>query len=210
MAGSSFHLDTRVEDLEKILSHLAVKEAILWGTSTGSPLTIRYAACYPARVRAVITYPMFKADAAFRTAFDGFTKIGETFGYEALAALTSWIGVASENLFQPKWAKIAKWESEKFRKNFSLESLGATMEIVSSNDLSRDLAKIKVPTLLLMGESGNLGYAASGNHALADEFLRRVPHAQLKLIPRASGTYCMLEAPEATTKAVIEFAATLR
>jgi pimeloyl-ACP methyl ester carboxylesterase len=79
------------------------------------------------------------------------------------------------------------------------------MAIVAGNDFTSELRKIKVPTLLLMGESGNLGYNAPGNRALADEFLREVPHAKLKLIPRGGGTYCMIEQPRATGEAVIEF-----
>jgi pimeloyl-ACP methyl ester carboxylesterase len=203
--GGAYTQDTWVDDLEKVLVHLDVRDVVLWGTSTGSPITVRYAARHPARVRAVITYPMFKADPGFRSAFDGFTKIGETFGYEALAALTSWIGVARENLFTAKWGELAQWEAETFRKNFSIESLGATMAIVAGNDFSSDLGKIRVPTLVLMGDSGNLGYEAPGNRALAEEFLRRVPHATLARIPRGGGTYCMIEEPEATAKAVLEF-----
>jgi pimeloyl-ACP methyl ester carboxylesterase len=203
--GGVYTQDRWVDDLEVVLNHLGMRDVVLWGTSTGSPITVRYAARYPGRVKAVITYPMFKADPGFRSAFDGFTKIGETFGYEALAALTSWIGVAEENLFQAEWARLAKWEADMFRKNFSIESLGATMAIVAGNDFTSELRKIKVPTLLLMGESGNLGYNAPGNRALADEFLREVPHAKLKLIPRGGGTYCMIEQPRATGEAVIEF-----
>jgi pimeloyl-ACP methyl ester carboxylesterase len=203
--GGAYTQDTWVDDLEKVLAHLDVRDVVLWGTSTGSPITVRYAARHPARVRAVITYPMFKADPGFRSAFDGFTKIGETFGYEALAALTSWIGVARENLFTAKWGELAQWEAETFRKNFSIESLGATMAIVAGNDFSSDLGKIRVPTLVLMGDSGNLGYEAPGNRALAEEFLRRVPHATLARIPRGGGTYCMIEEPEATAKSVLEF-----
>jgi pimeloyl-ACP methyl ester carboxylesterase len=203
--GGAYTQDTWVDDLEKVLAHLDARDVVLWGTSTGSPITVRYAARHPARARAVITYPMFKADPGFRSAFDGFTKIGETFGYEALAALTSWIGVARENLFTAKWGELAQWEAETFPKNFSIESLGATMAIVAGNDFSSDLGKIRVPTLVLMGESGNLGYEAPGNKALADEFLRRVPHAQLVRIPRGGGTYCMIEEPDATANAVLEF-----
>jgi pimeloyl-ACP methyl ester carboxylesterase len=203
--GGSYTQDRWVDDLECVLAQLGLADVVLWGTSTGSPLTIRYAARYPARVRAMITYPMFKADPGFRSAFDGFTKIGETFGYEALAALTSWIGVSSENLFTPAWAKLAKWEASKFRANFGIESLGATMAIVAGNDFSSELAKISVPTLLLMGQSGNLGYDAPGNRALADEFLRRVPQAKLAVVPRGGGTYCMIERPRETAAEVIRF-----
>lgn len=203
--GGVYTQDTWVDDLEAVLDHLGLKDVVLWGTSTGSPITVRYAARYPGRVKAMITYPMFKADAGFRAAFDGFTKIGEMFGYEALAALTSWIGVSSENLFKAEWGKLAKWEAAKFRANFSMESLGATMAIVAGNDFTSELAKIKVPTLLLMGESGNLGYQAPGNRALADEFLRHVPQAKLAVVPRGGGTYCMIERPRQTAEAVMRF-----
>jgi non-heme chloroperoxidase len=208
--GGGYTQDRWVDDLEVVLNHLGLSDVVLWGTSTGSPITVRYAARYPGRVRAVITYPMFKADPGFRSAFDGFTKIGETFGYEALAALTSWIGVAAENLFKAEWARLAKWEAAMFRKNFSIESLGATMAIVAGNDFTSELGKIRVPTLVLMGESGNLGYNAPGNRALAEEFLRHVPHAKLGLIPRGGGTYCMIERPRATAAAVIGFIESLQ
>jgi pimeloyl-ACP methyl ester carboxylesterase len=203
--GGAYTQDTWVDDLEAVLAHLDARDVVLWGTSTGSPITVRYASRHPARVRAVITYPMFKADPGFRNAFDGFTKIGETFGYEALAALTSWIGVARENLFTGRWAELAKWEAETFRRNFGIESLGATMAIVAGNDFTADLARIRVPTLVLMGESGNLGYEMPGNRALAEEFLRHVPQATLERIPRGGGTYCMIEEPEATAAAVLRW-----
>jgi pimeloyl-ACP methyl ester carboxylesterase len=92
--GGRFSQDTWVDDLEIVLNELNIDSAVLWGTSTGSPLSIRYTAKYPHRVRALVTYSMFKADAGFRNAFEGFRLIGETFGYDALACLTSWIGCA--------------------------------------------------------------------------------------------------------------------
>lgn len=208
--GGVYNQDRWVDDLEVVLRHLGLENVVLWGTSTGSPITVRYAARYPKRVKAVITYPMFKADVGFRAAFDGFTRVGEMFGYEALAALTSWIGVSKENLFTAEWGKLAKWEAAMFRKNFSMESLGATMAIVAGNDFTSELGKIKVPTLLLMGQSGNLGYDAPGNRALADEFLRHVSHAQLAVIARGGGTYCMIEKPKPTAAAVIKFVKSLK
>jgi pimeloyl-ACP methyl ester carboxylesterase len=203
--GGVFHQDAWVDDLDAVLAHLGIKKAVLWGTSTGSPLSIRYAARFPQRVKALITYPMYKADVGFRKAFDGFTMVGETFGYEALAALTSWIGVASENLFTARHGELARWEAETFKRNFSIESLGAIMDIVAANDFGADVAKLKMPTLLLMGQSGVLGYDNPGNKALADDFMRRAPQTKLALIPRGGGTYCMIEQPEATAKAAVEF-----
>jgi pimeloyl-ACP methyl ester carboxylesterase len=207
--GGVYHQDIWVDDLEAVLAHLKLNQVVLWGTSTGSPISIRYAARYPARVRALITYPMFKADVGFRKAFDGFTMVGETFGYEALAALTSWIGVSSENLFTARHGELARWEAETFKKNFSIESLGAIMKIVAANDFGTDVNKLKMPTLLLMGRSGVLGYDNPGNKALADEFIQRAQQTKLKLIARGGGTYCMIEEPAATAAAALEFIASL-
>ncbi|MGR8946973.1 MAG: alpha/beta fold hydrolase [Gammaproteobacteria bacterium] len=200
--GGLYNQESWVDDLERVLDHLQLEDVVLWGTSTGSPLSIRYTAKYQHRVKALITYPMFKADAGFRQAFDGFRSIGEMFGYEALACLTSWIGCASENLFSAKQGELAKWEAACFEQNFSLETLAETMRIVATNDLSGDLPKITVPCHLLMGRSGNLGYDAPANRQLADEFQALVPHASLDVIDGGGGTYCMIETPASTARAV--------
>ena len=79
------------------------------------------------------------------------------------------------------------------------------MRIVATNDFTTDVAKIKCPTLLLMGESGHLGYGEDGNRNLANEFLALAPHASLKLIAEGGGTYCMIEEPQTTAQAIIDF-----
>ncbi|MBC6428165.1 MAG: alpha/beta fold hydrolase [Cellvibrionales bacterium] len=172
--GKSYNQDTWVDDLEIILDALDIKDAVLWGTSTGSPTSIRYTARYQDRVKALITYPMFKADPGFRKAFSYFSGVCETFGYDALACLTTWIGCAAENVFQPKQGEMAKWEAECFERNFAIETIDEIMSICSTNDFTSDLAKITVPTLVLMGESGVLGTNNPANKALADEFLQHV------------------------------------
>ena len=208
--GKCFTQDTWVDDLEFILNELGLDEVIVWGTSTGSPITLRYTARYQSRVKAMITYPMFKADAGFRSAFQYFSGVCETFGYDALACLTSWIGCAEESIFTASQGEMAKWEAECFAHNFSIDTIAETMDIVASNDFSSDLDKIKVPTLLLMGASGHLGYNSPGTRALADEFMSRIAHAKLKTIPEGGGTYCMIEKPRETADAIIDFVNSLK
>ncbi len=208
--GRTYSLDRWVDDLELVLAHLGIEQAAFWGTSTGSQATMRYVSRYQHRARAMITYPMIKGDVGFRQAFNGFREVAETFGYEALAALTSWIGVAGENLFQPRWGELAQWEAETFKKNFTIESLAETMDIHANTDLTADIARIKVPTLLLIGESGNLGAETDGLKALIAAFMAAAPHADIVTIPRGGGTYCMIEEPEATAAAVINYRKALR
>jgi len=155
--AGGYSLDRWVDDLEVILDGLGIEKVNVWGTSTGSPITIRYTSKYQHRVKSMITYPMFKADPAFRHAFKIFQDICEGFGHAALARFTSWIGCATHNQFSEEGNRLALHEAETFVKNFSIESLAKTMETFSHIELSSELEKITVPTMLLMGESGLLG-----------------------------------------------------
>jgi pimeloyl-ACP methyl ester carboxylesterase len=71
--------------------------------------------------------------------------------------------------------------------------------------LRSELEKIKVPTLLLLGQSGMLGSEMQSVTELMDEFKQYCPHAETVTIPEAGGTYCMYEQPEKTAKALKEF-----
>ncbi len=177
----------------------------LWGTSTGSPLTIRYASKYQSRVKSMITYPMFKADVAFRHAFKIFQDIGEGFGHAALARFTSWIGVATHNQFSEEGNKLALLEAEVFKANFTIESLGKTLDTFSYVDLTSELEKITVPTLLLLGESGGLGYDIPSVTQLVVDFRAHCKHAKLVTIKDAGGTYCMYEKPKESAAEVRKF-----
>ncbi len=203
--GRTYTLDRWVDDLEGVLAHLGIAQAFFWGTSTGSQMTMRYCARYPQRVKAMITYPMIMGDVGFRAAFAGFQYVAETFGYEALAALTSWIGVAKENLFEAEWGRMARWEADMFRKNFSIESLAETMAIHAHTDLRADIERIRVPVLVLLGATGNLGAEQPGVQALLEAFRERVPQAATSVIPAGGGTYCMIEKPAETAAAVRDF-----
>jgi pimeloyl-ACP methyl ester carboxylesterase len=203
--AGGYTIDRWVDDLELILDSLNLKDVNMWGTSTGSPLTMRYTAKYQDRVKSMTAYPMFQADKAFRSAFQIFLDIGEGFGYEALARFTAWIGVATHNQFSQFGDKLAQHEAVIFKNNFGMETLAKTMETFMHMELSSELQKIKVPTLLLMGESGCLGYEVPSVRELAEGFKSYCPHSQLKTIKDAGGTYCMYEEPEATAKALKEF-----
>jgi pimeloyl-ACP methyl ester carboxylesterase len=203
--GGGYSLDRWVDDLELILDSLNLNSVNLWGTSTGSPLTIRYTAKYQDRVKSMTTYPMFKADAAFRKAFLTFQDIGESFGYEALATFTSWIGVGSNHQNTDFGNKLAIHEAGLFKANFDMEALAKTLDTFMHFQLRSELGKISVPTLLLLGSSGMLGAEMPSVAQLMDEFRQYCPHTKVVTIPDAGGTYCMYEQPEKTAKALKEF-----
>lgn len=203
--AGGYTLDQWVDDLAFILDHLGVDKTHLWGTSTGSYITTRFAARYGDRVQTVTTYPLVKGNVAFRTAFDGFLFVAEKFGYDALAKLTQWIGAAEPNVFGGLSNELARFESDAFQRNFSIESLSKTLEMFGHTDLIPDVSKLKMPVQLLMGNSGHLGAAAPGTAELAAEFMENCPHAEIALVEDGGGTYCMIEKPEETSRLIIDW-----
>ena len=205
MWAGGYPFDRWVDDLEFILNTLNIAKVNVWGTSTGSPLTIRYTSKYQSRVKCMITYPMFKADVAFRHAFKIFQDIGEGFGHAGLARFTSWIGSATQNQFSEEGNKLASLEAKIFQENFTIESLAKTLETFAHIDLTSELGKITVPTLVLLGESGMLGYEMPSVTQLVTDFQAHCKHAKLVTIKDAGGTYCMYEKPKETAEAAKKF-----
>ncbi len=203
--AEAFCIDRWVDDLHAIVAHLGLEPIVLWGTSTGSPLAIRYAMRYPEHVSALITYPSFRGDEATARALKVFGQVGETFGLEAMAILASWLGCADELMFTRRWAKFAQWEASCFADHLGPVELAHTLNAFSSFDFGSQLGTIRAPTLVLMGGSGRLGYAASRGRALLDDFRTAVPHAQAATVDGGGGTYCMLDRPRDTVAAITSF-----
>ena len=79
------------------------------------------------------------------------------------------------------------------------ETLRVQLPAMAETDLSRELAHIAVPTLLIWGELD-----ARSTLAVARQFEEAIPDTRLVVIPGAGHT-CNLERPEPFTQAVREF-----
>ena len=132
------------------------------------------------------------------------------FGYEALARFTSWIGCADHNVFSQTGNDIAIFEAEAFKKNFSIESLAKTLEVFTQIDLTSDIEKLKVPTLLLLGDSGKLGGQTPAMIEAIRVFRMHCPQSQVVQIKDGGGTYCMIEKPQESAQVVSAFIQSLR
>ena len=197
-------LERYVDDLEFILNSLNLEKVNLWGTSTGSTITIRYTAKYQERVKSMTAYCMIKT-AAYRKAYQFFTSIGEEFGFDALAQFLSWIAVADHNQFTEMANKIALHEAKSMKEIISIESLAKTSETFSHIDLTTELEKVQVPVMLLIGDSGMVGRRNPHVEELVKDFQEHCKQCQLVTIKDAGGTFCMYEKPEETAEAVKKF-----
>ena len=103
-------------------------------------------------------------------------------------------------MFGDRANEIALFEIESFKRNFSIPSLAKTLETFAHCDLSADVAKLSMPVMVLMGNSGHLGAATSHQAAAIEAFTAQCPHAKVVLIDNGGGTYHMIEQPEQTTQ----------
>jgi len=203
----SWGLDRWADDLELVLVGAGIDEVVLWGTSTGSPISARYAGRHPGRVRGLVIHPFIRSDGGGSRVFEGFASVARSFGYDALALCSAWIGCAAENDLAPAMLELARFEAESFRRNFAIDELGAILGALDGIDVSDDLRRIEVPVLALLGATGRMGAERSGTARALDELRSLVPRAEVAIVPGGGGTYCMLEQPDATLDALLEFMA---
>ncbi|MDH4144162.1 MAG: alpha/beta hydrolase [Acidimicrobiia bacterium] len=199
--------DRWVDDLELVLDAAGVGpgEAVLWGTSTGSPLTIAHAARYPERVAGIAVHPFVDGRGAGRV-FEGFRVVGESFGHEALALLTAWIGCAGSAAMTPEMLRLAAFEAEAFARVFEPKRLGELLAVLADVDVTSELAALasrELPVLLLIGDSGRMGLETSGTRRAVERVRDLVPAAELAVVADAGGTYCMIERPRAALDALL-------
>lgn len=200
-----YSVEAWTDDLRAVLDELGLERPALWGTSTGSLVSIHFAARHPERVRALVTYPVHKTDIGLRKAFEVFVDVFEAFGWEAFARIVSWIGLAETRLNTPEGIEFTQWEAGALARNLNPEAVRRVCEAVADCDLSWDLPRLRCPVLLLGGVSGPLGLDAPGIRAQLDAFRVAVPGAEVASIPDAGGTYCVLEEPERTAAAAVEW-----
>jgi 3-oxoadipate enol-lactonase len=75
-----YSIELWTEDLEAVLEAAGVESAWLWGTSSGSLISLHQAARRPHRVKGVATWMHTRTDLEFRRAYLLFPQIFEVFG----------------------------------------------------------------------------------------------------------------------------------
>jgi pimeloyl-ACP methyl ester carboxylesterase len=201
-----YSIELWTEDLHAVLDAAGINSAYLWSTSTGSLIGIHFTARYPERVRALITYPYFKTDLELRRVYQCYQHIFDVFGWDGITRILSWIGLPEERLNSEEGTAFAKWERECLERSLNPGSFNKMCQAYEYVDLTSDLPRLRsVPVLLLAGRDGPLGLGIPMIQRLASQFLEAVSSAKTHVIEGSGGTYCMLEKPEETAQAVINY-----
>ena len=147
-----FTLEQRMHDVQSILDEVASKRAALFGVSEGGPMSLLYAATYPARTSALVLYgsyakrawssdyPFGWRDEQWGRVFDDFER---HWGTPQSIAVT---------MYAPSLASDAEGSERRAAYFRASASPGAAISIMKMNrdiDVRQVLPTIRVPTLIL-------------------------------------------------------------
>ena len=194
-----FTLEILVDDLIALLDHLKITQAVLCGISMGGYISLRTVMRNPERVRGLILCDtMSLAD----------QNIGRLHRHEALQTIQEQGVPAYAEGFSKK--VLADWTLQqqpeivaRIKKIVSSHSPFAvsclTLALVSRFDTTEALAKISVPTLILVGDNDKL-IPMENIQLLKD----KIPNAELAVLPKA-GHMSNVENPEEFNSQLLRF-----
>jgi hypothetical protein len=95
------------------------------------------------------------------------------------------------------------WETELFDENLTPEAWKAMHEALDV-DLSEDVAKIKAPQLILIGDTGLIGKDSDYGSGWK-EVKKACSDVEVAVIEGAEGTYCVVTHPNQVAGVVVPF-----
>lgn len=169
------------QDLKALLDHLGASECHLVGISTGGPIALSFTAQWPDRVRSLVLADSFATPVegsnqtveatAEAIAYVSMEEFGIQYAAETLMASTP-LSVQDELT-----AAIAKMSPKVYIQMMRSAMLG---------DFTSMLPAVKVPTLVLIGESDTIAPKSS-----SEFIVQHIPTAALKVVPAAGHLSCL-------------------
>ncbi len=186
--------DNVVEDFYQLLKHLKVNKAVVGGLSMGGYLSLRFYLRHPEMVSALILmdtgpgYRNAERRAEWNQTCEQRARILET---EGIAGFTGRPETADMDAYTPR---------EIMLKHNPVGLAHMLRQVVGQHDplVIENLANIKVPTLVLVGDKDTPYLTAT------DYMVKTIPGAKKALIPNA-GHASNIDNPQAFNKAIEEF-----
>jgi len=191
-----YDLDVWARDLRDLLDRLGIERTHLWAGGFGSFTCHRFAAAYPERVGAIVTYnDVWSGDPlmAYERIWNVYEAIVVNFGTTGIGARMI-AGVFG--LSDPPW--FMDWEAQNVEDVSRRETIAATTGYGCLHADNRDdLPRIESPTLVLRGDrswdGSRLDEAADGSLQL---MLAQVPDVRVATVADAHPAYVMVQKPE--------------
>ena len=209
---ATYSFDQLVDDLRALLDALGVRRCDLLGHSMGGMLALRFVLAYPERVASLVLMDTAARapDQMPRAPLAAAGAIARSNGMATLAELLR--GRAADDPGRPEAEQrleremgTAFWERRRRRLTAMDPEAFAVLalELVDHTPLDAQLATIRCPTLVMVGEQDG------GFLAPSDELTRAIPGAKKVVIPGAAHSP-QLENPSAWINAISEHLARVR
>jgi 3-oxoadipate enol-lactonase len=203
-----YSIELWAEDCALLLDALGVERAHVHGTSAAGMVAIRFAAEHPQRVdRLVIDCSAAKLDFVGRAMCEVWKALAHAYGLGSRELALNIASQACSRAFLDGDEGAATVESirELVAQNCTPETFSAVCDAMIEVDLTADLGRIRAPTLVTVGDQDVMtpidqGPQGVGNRAIAEG----IPGARLHVM-EGIGHANLLEAPELTTRVVLEF-----
>jgi pimeloyl-ACP methyl ester carboxylesterase len=204
-------IDQFAEDLRIVLDAAGIEKTAVWATSTGAPVGLHFAAKYPERTTALITYPWYKTDDTWRGIMDAAYYVGKYFGVDQMSRMFAGSVFPADLLYAKEGLDYERWAKKVYLQNLNPETLRQVIDVYKEVDLTGDVTRLQCPTLLLMGNDSiqndrDFMKEVSFDY-LTQAFMKLKPDAELATIPDAGSTYCMITSPKKCSDAALEFLA---
>jgi aminoacrylate hydrolase len=195
----SYTVEKMAEDVVALMDALGIPRAHVVGHSTGGAIAQVIALDHPDRVGAIVIASSWpKPDAYFRRQF--------TMRREILRGLgpTAYVQNASLWLYPHAWIaannEMLRGQEAQLVASFPpLEIMLSRLDAIMAFDRSRELGKIKAPSLVIGAADDNVTPAY-----YSEKLARAIPNAELKLF--ASGGHCFNQVmPREFNQAVLPF-----
>ena len=195
------------DDMAAILDEIGVERAFVHGTSTGGMIAIKLAAKYPEKVRALILgATAAKLDFVGRSQFLVRKALARAYGTGSPELAHDLATLAlSRNALDERGEEAVGLVQEMLEKMTSVEGWCAGCDAMTEADLTGDLPKIGVPTLVMAGEHDNNTPIDAGPKGAGMRYIAEaIPKAELYVIPGCGHTN-LVEEPELSAQVVIDF-----
>lgn len=187
------------DDVAALLAHLGIKRAVLAGMSQGGFLSMRCALTHPDRVRALILIDT-QAGLEDPSKLAGYHQMIHDWTTNGLSDQVA--AVIESIILNDGWSGAEYWKN-KWRAMKAVNVAGSFATLTTRDDIIQRIDQIRVPTLVVHGDAD-----AAIPLSLANVLVRRIPGAQLAVIPGA-GHAANLTHPAPTNAAIERFLAGL-
>lgn len=186
------------DDLDALLGHLGVARAVLAGMSQGGYLSLRCALRHPQRVHALVLIDT-QAQTEDPAKTPAYKQLLEAWAQHGLPQPVA--DTIAQIILGPGWTGTPAWQA-KWREVKPHNLFGCFRTLVERDDISEDLARIKVPALVVHG-TDDVAISLDRARDLAQRL-----HAELVTVPGA-GHAANLTHPAPVNAAIERFLAGL-